>query len=82
MSQVGHTPDERFLIKLCELAIAKGNPFQTVATKDVAKAICQKETAVKNIIKLLAQANFIKKIGDNAVALTQHGYNFVQNELG
>ncbi len=81
MSQIGHTPDERFLIKLCEIATQKGDPFQPVATKHVAQAIGQKETAVKNIVKLLAQANFIKKVGDTAVRLTPHGQSFVLNEM-
>lgn len=81
MNKKGHTPDERFLIKLYELSNAKGGPFQTVETKYVAKGISQTETSVKNIVKLLAQANFIKKIGDTAVCLTQQGYNFVQKEL-
>ena len=81
MSQIGHTPDERFLIKLFEIAQKKGDPFQTIETKHVAFAISQKETAVKNIIKLLAQANFIKKVSDTSVRLTQHGHAFVLNEI-
>lgn len=81
MNQKGHTPDERFLLKLYELSNAKGDPFQKVETKHIAKGIGQTETSVKNIVKLLGQANFIKKIGDTAVCLTQQGYTFVQKEL-
>jgi hypothetical protein len=81
MSQKGHTPDERFLLKLYEIASAKGDPFQKIESTVVAKAICYKETAVKNIINMLAQTNFIKKIGDSAVCLTKNGYDFVHNEL-
>ncbi len=81
MSQKGHTPDERFLIKLCELSNKKGDPFQVIESIKVAKEIGYKETAVKNIINMLAQTNFIQKVGDNAVRLTKNGYQFVQNEL-
>lgn len=74
------TPDERFLIQLHNIAKAKGNPFVPVSIRRVAEAIHQKETAVKNIIKLLAQANFIQKMGDSAVRLTQQGLAFINNE--
>jgi len=81
MNKKGLTPDERFLIKLYEIASAKGDLYRPVQTSLVAKAICYKETAVKNIVNMLAQTNFIKKIGDTSVSLTPHGYNFVLNEL-
>ena len=81
MSQKGHTPDEKFLIKLYKTAMENGDPFNEVDSRGVARAIGQKETAVKNIIKHLAQANFIKKIDDNTIYLTQHGCNFVLDEL-
>jgi Mn-dependent DtxR family transcriptional regulator len=81
MNKKGHTPDERFLLKLYELSNAKGHPFNPIPSKDVAKAICHKETAVKNMIKLLAQANFIKKVGETSVCLTKQGCAFVLSEL-
>lgn len=81
MSQIGHTPDERFLIMLFKLANEKGDPFSMISIAKVSKGISQKETAVKNIIKLLAQANFIKKMGDATVVLTKQGYDFVMREL-
>jgi Mn-dependent DtxR family transcriptional regulator len=81
VNKKGLTPDERFLLKLYELSNKKGDPFQKVSCKLVAQGISQTETSVKNIVKLLAQANFIKKIGDTEVCLTQQGYQFVLNEL-
>lgn len=81
MNKKGLTPDERFLLKLYELSIAKGDPFQKIASKLIAKGISQTETSVKNIVKLLAQANFIKKVGDTEVCLTEQGYRFVLTEL-
>ncbi len=81
MTQKGQTPDERFLVKLYQLAMETGCPFNQVPCRKIAEAIGQKETAVKNIVKHLAQANFLKKSGDTVVYLTQNGCNFVLNEL-
>ena len=81
MNQKGTTPDEQFLIKLYKMAMESGDPFQVVDSRGIAKAIGQRETAIKNIIKHLAQANFVKKNDDNSVYLTQHGCNFVLDEL-
>jgi predicted transcriptional regulator len=75
------TPDERFLIKLYQTALASGNPCAEIDYRIVAKAIGQKETAMKNIIKHLAQANFLKKTDDNTVCLTERGCNFALEAL-
>ncbi len=76
MNQKKTTPDEQFIYKLYELACARGDPFQRVASKVVAKAIGLKETGIKNTIKLLAQANFIRKVDDESVCLTEQGKAF------
>ncbi len=80
MSQKRRTPDEKFLIKLYETAMESGDPFQETDFRGVAKALGQKETAIKNIIKHLAQANFVKKIDDTRIYLTRHGCDFVLEE--
>jgi Mn-dependent DtxR family transcriptional regulator len=77
MTQKKGTPDERFLCKLYEIALSKGNPLHPVSIMAVAKGIGYKELAVKNMVKLLAQANFIKKVSDTQVSLTQNGCDFV-----
>jgi Mn-dependent DtxR family transcriptional regulator len=71
------TPDERLLIKLYETALAAGDPCGEVDVRPVAKLLGLKETAVKNILKHLAQANFIKKVDANIVCLTKRGCEFV-----
>jgi len=81
MNKKGLTPDELFLIKLYQIANTRGDPHCPVDTAQVAKAICYKETAVKNIVNMLAQTNFIKKISSASVSLTPHGQKFVMNEL-
>ncbi len=71
------TPDERFLIKLYETAMAGGDPHAVIDYREIAKSLGQKETAIKNIIKHLAQANFLKKAGETSVYLTERGCEFV-----
>lgn len=71
------TPDERFLIKFYEMAMAEGDPHAVLDYRRVAKAIGQKETAVKNIVKHLAQANFLKKVDETTLHLTVQGCDFV-----
>lgn len=71
------TPDERFLIKLYETAMSQGDPHALIDYRGIAKELGQKETAIKNIIKHLAQANFLKKADDTTVFLTERGCDFV-----
>lgn len=68
------TPDERFLIKLYELA--KENPIDP---KYVALAVSLKENATKTIVKSLAQANFVKKEEDGKISITNRGIQFTQD---
>jgi hypothetical protein len=75
------TPDERFMIKLYQVALETGDPQAALDYRSIAKAIGQKETAMKNIIKHLAQANFLKKVGETKVHLTDRGCAFALNAL-
>ena len=81
MSHKGRTPDEKFLIRLYQVATSQGDPCKPVDFLSVAKSLGQKETAIKNIIKHLAQANFVKKIGEDNLALTELGCRFVLREI-
>lgn len=71
------TPDEKFLIKLYETAMAGGDPHALIDYRGIAKGLGMKETATKNIIKHLAQANFLKKGDETLVYLTERGCDFV-----
>jgi Mn-dependent DtxR family transcriptional regulator len=75
------TPDERFLIKLYQVAMEGGDPHAMIDYRGIAKALGQKETAMKNIIKHLAQANLLKKADDTTVYLTERGCNFVLDAI-
>lgn len=75
------TPDERFLIKLYEAAMSGGDPHAMIDYRGIAKELGQKETAIKNIIKHLAQANFLKKADETTVYLTERGCDFVLDHI-
>ncbi len=75
------TPDERFLVKLYQTAMKSNDPYLGIDFYAIAKAVGLKETATKNIVKHLAQANFIKKIDEKTLHLTPHGCDFVLEEL-
>ena len=76
------TPDEKFLIAVYKKAKEKGNPQIPVNFKKIALEIGQKETAIKNIIKHLAQANFVKKVEEHLIQLTPRGCALVEEILG
>lgn len=81
MNQKSLTPDEKFLKKLYEMAEAKGDLFQEIDSLIVAKAVSLKDTALKNIIKHLAQANFLEKGEATFVRLTENGRRFVEQQI-
>lgn len=75
------TPDEKFLLQLYKIAQEKGDPYAGIDHRRIARDLALRETAVKTIIKHLAQANFIKKIDETTIILTAHGYDFAIDEL-
>jgi hypothetical protein len=81
MNQKSQTPDERLLLKLYQIAMDNGDPYTEIDLRGVAPQLGQKEIAVKNIVKLLAQANLVKKIDDSTIHLTQRGCDFVVEYL-
>lgn len=72
------TLDERFLMKLYELAMENGDPFSEV---ELLGLMHGQETSVKTVVKHLAKANFIKKIDETRVYLTRQGCDFVLEEF-
>lgn len=78
----GTTKDELFLLKLHELAIKMGGEEEEVDKMAVGKAIGVNDRGIVNIVRHLAQANFIKKGNEEgAVKLTPHGLKLVENLL-
>lgn len=81
MSKKGRTPDEKFLIELYQMVHEKEDPFTAVDCREIGTRLRQKQTALKNIIKHLAQANLIKKLDEMMIVFTQRGWDFVCDEL-
>jgi len=75
----GTTPDEKLLLEFYR--IAQGDLSYEIDMRAAARKIGLKETALKNIVKHLAQANFVKKVGETHVCLTEQGCRFVLEEL-
>lgn len=75
----GTTPDEKLMVEFYR--VSKGDTSYEIDIRAAAKKIGLKETALKNIVKHLAQANFLIKIGDTHIRLTSNGCRFVLEEL-
>jgi len=73
------TRDELFLVKLEEMALLQKDPYAEVDRYAVGKAMGQGDRSVDNIVRMLAQTNFIKKGEGNAVYLTPHGLTLVHS---
>ena len=68
MTQLAKTKEENFL---CRFAALEGcENFMEI--EDIAIALQTNPRGLKNIVRLLAQANCLKKRG-NTIALTAHG---------
>lgn len=72
------TKDEIFLLKLFEVALEQGNPWEQVDKYTVGRAIGQNDRGIDIIVRDLAQANFIKKGEANCIYLTQNGLNLIE----
>lgn len=77
MGQKSITKDELYLLKLFYLAEKMGDVSAEVDRYTVGKAIGQNDKSVDNIVRMLAQTNFIKKGEGNAVFLTPQGQRYV-----
>ncbi len=81
MGKVSLTRDEIFLCRLASIAESSGNIFQQVDSYVVGSAIGQNNRSVDNIVRMLAQTNFIKKGQGTLVYLTANGLNLVKSLL-
>lgn len=67
------TRDEVYLVKLAEIAESLGDKFQEIDCYKVGQAIGQNNRSVDNIVRMLAQTNFLKKGEEQNVYLTKNG---------
>ena len=78
---MGHrslTRDEVFLCTIAKLASNQGDLYSEVGIYEVGQAIGQNNRSVDNIVRMLAQANFVKKGGEGKIYLTPHGYSLIE----
>lgn len=75
------TRDELFLLKLYNMALTLGSPWEEVDRYVVGQAVGQNDKSVDNIVKLLAQTNFIKKGEGRAIYLTEQGKSLIDKHL-
>lgn len=78
MKQKATTKDELFLLKLFQMASAKGDSFEEIDRYAVGKAVGLNERAIDNIVRHLAQANFVKKGDENSIYLTEQGMRLIE----
>jgi predicted transcriptional regulator len=72
------TKDTNYVMALYDMAKEAGDLFQPLNKYDVGIRAGIKSRAVDAITKLLVQANFIKKVGEDDIILTPHGENLVK----
>lgn len=78
MTQKALTKDEIFVLKLYELSMQLGTPYQQIDCLEIARAIGQNTKGAQVIARDLAQANFIKKAEDYRIYLTDQGLKLVR----
>ncbi|HKY99853.1 MAG TPA: hypothetical protein VJ112_01675 [Rhabdochlamydiaceae bacterium] len=81
MSQKSATKDERFLIKLYQMASDSGGPHEEIDRYEIGRAVGQNDRSVNAIARWLAQANFVKNGEGRNLYLTTGGLDLVQNLL-
>jgi Mn-dependent DtxR family transcriptional regulator len=67
------TKDERFMILLYEEAEKSGDIFNPMDRYLIGNLLGLHNHAVDTICNQLARANFIKKVGDSEIRLTENG---------
>ncbi|MBJ7449274.1 MAG: hypothetical protein JHC93_02820 [Parachlamydiales bacterium] len=74
---LGRTKEESFMIKLAELTHYLDDGPTPIEFVRIGQAVGISEKSAKNAVNMLAQTNFVKKIGTNAVTLTPQGERLV-----
>lgn len=78
---MARTVEEKFMIRIFEAAIAEGDPNAPINAREVGRSLAQGERAITSTIRLMAQANFIKKVDEDTVILTDNGRALVHDLL-
>ena len=78
MSQKGYTKDELYLLKLYNMALEQGDPYAEVDRYAVGRAVGYNDKSVDSLVRLLLQANFLKKGEGQSLYFTDHGLQLVK----
>lgn len=79
MSQRAGTKEERFLLKLYELANERGDPTTELDRYNVGREMGLHDKGIDHICQVLQQSNFVKKGSKNkAIYLTENGLALVR----
>ncbi len=81
MSNKRITKDELYLVKLYEEGEKNGDPFMEFDSYVIGQIMGQNDKCVDNMVKLLAQTNFIKKASGKSIYITKQGESLVQELL-
>ncbi len=76
------TKDERFVLALYKIAKETGDIEGSYNRYEVGQSIGLHYRGVDAICRLLVQANFIKKAGEEEIFLTPHGIKLAEQLLG
>lgn len=76
-----YTKEERFLIELYRKTIDLKNKEKTFDSFVLGKILGMSQRLIKTTIQILAQANFIKKLDNTKILLTEHGEKLVKSLL-
>ena len=78
---MARTKEEKLLLKIFEVAKMQANFDLPINVYEIGRSLGQREKSLKTTIQILAQANFIKKIDDENVIITENGKNLAQSLL-
>lgn len=71
------TRDERFLVEL--FLLTQNSIDEGIDSLEVGKKLGYKEKLIYNILRGLMQANFVKRVDDDAIKLTPQGLALVKD---
>ncbi len=71
------TKDEIFLLKLYDMACHQGDPQAEVDRYAVGRAVGYNDRSVDSLVRLLLQANFLKKGDGMTLYFTDHGLRLI-----
>lgn len=74
----GYTKDELYLLKFHAMALEQGDVHIEIDRYAVGRAVGYNDKAVDNLVRLLLQANFLKKGDGQSLYLTEQGLRLIQ----